>query len=307
MIFNRESFELILEGEASRRDYIVLSDGERLLKELNPGAGSGKGKNSCVFRASVPDEDVGDVIVKFCCYPEGVLGEDEVRKRARFMREIKALIKASEAQLGSFLIQYYEHGTHLVNGSKFDYYVMEKAECDLSDYLEKNRLPLQQKLVLCRSLLNDLVALHKLGIYHRDLKPDNVFFVGEQWKIGDLGFIMNRDEDVEIDGQRERIGPTGLMSPEAINKAYANLENSEFIHDCEFCDLSDVFLLGGVFWYILQGNFPIGQVTKEDFKIGREDIFNSILVPMLQHAKTRRLTLPDVGTEFEKLTQEFAL
>jgi len=306
MKFNEGEFQLILDGETSNRDYIFLSDGDFLLKELSPGAGSGKGKNSCVFRASHPDGG-DDLIVKFCCYPDGVQGDSEVRRRQRFLREINALKIVTKKNLGDFLITYYEHGRHKVGPHVFDYYVMEKADCDLSDYLSRSNLSLQQKLVLCRSLLGNLAALHGLGIYHRDLKPDNVFFVGDQWKIGDLGFIKHRDDDASIDEPRERIGPTGLMSPEAINKAFANLENEEFLHDCEFDELSDIFLLGGVFWYVLQGNFPTGQISLEDFRIGREDILKSILLPMLQHSKGRRPSLTILGSEFEKLKNEFAL
>jgi serine/threonine protein kinase len=306
MKFDQVECQLILEGAESNRDYLSLSDGDRLLTEIKPGAGSGKGKNSCVFRAVHP-ESGDDVIVKLCCFPEGVQTDVEVRKRQRFLREIGALQMATERQLGDFLITYYEHGRHSCDGYVFDYYVMEEADCDLSDYLAKSQLTLQQKLVLCRSLLQDLSVLHGLGIYHRDLKPDNVFFVGNQWKIGDLGFIKHRDDDASIDEPRERIGPTGLMSPEAINKAYANLENEEFVHDCVFDDLSDVYLLGGVFWYILQGNFPTGQIQSEDFKLGRDDILNQILLPMLQHAKVRRPSLSSLSNQFEHYKAEFAL
>lgn len=306
MKFDKDNFQLILEGEESNRDYLLLSDGDRLLKEIKPGAGSGKGKNSCVFRAVHPNGG-DDVIVKFCCFPRGIQTDPEARKRQRFLREITALQLAKENELGEFLIAYYECGQHYCDGYEFDYYVMEEADCDLSDYLAKARLNLQQKLILCRSLLQDLAALHGLGIYHRDLKPDNVFFVGSQWKIGDLGFIKNREDDVSIDEPRERIGPTGLMSPEAINKAYANLENGEFAHDCSFDELSDVFLLGGVFWYILQGNFPTGQLQPGDFKLGREDIYSRILLPMLQHSKSRRASLAVLRAEFEQFKTEFAL
>lgn len=214
---------------------------------------------------------------------------------------------ATENELGEFLITYYEHGQYPCDGHIFDYYVMEEADCDLTDYLAGKKLTLQQKLVLCRSLLQDLAALHTLGIYHRDLKPDNVFVVGSQWKIGDLGFLKYRDDDISLDQSRERIGPTGLMSPEAINKAYANLDNGEFSHDCHFDELSDVFMLGGVFWYILQGNFPTGQVQSEDFQLGRDDILKHLLLPMLQHSKVRRPSLTALGTKFESFKSEFAL
>lgn len=307
MKFLENEFSIELEGSDSNRDYIQLSDGEWLLKNLQPGSGSGKGKNSCVFRAVHP-EGGADVIVKFCRFPHGVQGDDEVKRRRRFYREIDALKKASGANLGDFLITFFEDGECQIGKHRFQYYVMEEADYDLAEFLEKNTPTLQQKMLLCSSILRALLALHeKLGIYHRDLKPDNIFFVNDQWKIGDLGFISYRNEDDQIDDPRERIGPTGLMSPEAINKAFANIDSSEFQHECEIDELSDVYQLGGIFWYILQGNLPTGQLRLDDFKIGNTNIFSRILMPMLQHAKDRRASIPIIQTQFEELASEFAL
>jgi len=307
MKFIESEFRIELEGAETNGDYIRLSDGERLLKEIQPGAGSGKGKNSCVFRAEHPDGGE-DVIVKFCRFPEGVLGEEEVRRRLRFKREIEALDRATKAQLGDFLITYFEDESEEISGRRFLYYVMEEADYDLAQFLATNTPTLQQKLQLCRSILQALIALHdQLGIYHRDLKPDNIFFVDGQWKIGDLGFISYRDEDEEIDALRERIGPTGLMSPEAINKAFGNVDNPEFVHDCSMDELSDIYLLGGVFWYILQGNLPAGQLAPEDFRLGHAQLFHRLLFPMLQHMKSRRMSPKDVKDTFSELAPEFAL
>ena len=126
MKFDKDDFQLILEGKESNRDYVLLSDGDRLLKEIKPGAGSGKGKNSCVFRAVHPNGGE-DVIVKFCCFPREIQTDPEARKRQRFLREITALRLAKENELGEFLIAYYEHGQHYCDGYEFDYYVMEEG------------------------------------------------------------------------------------------------------------------------------------------------------------------------------------
>jgi len=163
MKFLENEFSIELEGSDSNRDYIQLSDGEWLLKNLQPGSGSGKGKNSCVFRAVHP-EGGADVIVKFCRFPHGVQGDDEVKRRRRFYREIDALKKASGANLGDFLITFFEDGECQIGKHRFQYYVMEVADYDLAEFLEKNTPTLQQKMLLCSSILRALLALHeKLG------------------------------------------------------------------------------------------------------------------------------------------------
>jgi serine/threonine protein kinase len=274
-----------------RRNYLQLSDGDRLLRELYPGAGAGKGKNSCVFRAQHP-EGGQDVIVKFCRFPANVVSPDEVRKRKRFEREIEAFRRAREREKTQWLLDVFEDGVARIEDRDFNYYVMEEADADLSRYLQETELTLQQKLFLCSSILEGLSDLHEIGIYHRDLKPDNVFFVDDKWKIGDLGFVSFRGQDESLDAPNERIGPTGLMSPEATNKAFANTEGTGFLHDCQIDASSDVYLLGGVFWFILQGNFPIGQLSREDLLLDQKELFDQLLVPMLQHAKSRRSDLP---------------
>ena len=129
--------------------------------------------------------------------------------------------------------------------------------------------------------------MKKIGFYHRDLKPDNIFIVDKTWKIGDLGLIASRDQDYNIDLPNELIGPKGWFCPEAMNKYLT--ENIEFpiSFDCNIDHQSDIFQLGKIFWYIFQGNAPIGSIKRNDFKIKDERIYE-IIRRMINHSKAKR-------------------
>jgi serine/threonine protein kinase len=306
MRYDETSKILALEGDDSPSEYLTVNGVVRLLQPLYDGAGSGKGKNSSVFAVIDPEGLEEDYVVKFCNDHDKLTSTAPRRKRFRFEAEIAALIKARDALRGDYVLNIIDHGTHKIGDRSFLYYVMENAECDLSHFLFKNELSPPQRIVLCYEIRNALKALHSLGIYHRDLKPDNVFFVKERWKVGDLGYIARRDEDFEIDGRDERIGPTGRMSPEAVNKAFAITDYCGYNHDTIIDEKSEIFQLGKLFWFILQGNLPTGQVKFEDFFFGDERIFN-IIFPMLQYAKSRRPSMADLDGVFEGIKKEYAI
>lgn len=305
MKYDEKDKVIVLENDPDR-NYIRINSEDRFLTELYKGAGSGKGKNSSVFRVIDPIGEELDCVIKFCNYHDRLMGKIPERKRMRFDREIRAMNLALEEHKDEFLLNMIAYGTEKIDEFAFRYYVMEEADSDLGRFIEQQELSLQQKLVLCNSIMSALRALHELGIYHRDLKPDNIFFVGDKWKIGDLGFIKFRDDDFDLDAKRERIGPTGLMSPEAVNKAFANILSQEYLIDCNIDDKSDVFQLGMLFWFILQGDLPTGQVVLDDFRIGHSDIFNAIFA-MLQNAKRRRPNIIEIDAVFEPLRKRFVI
>jgi hypothetical protein len=90
-----------------------------------------------------------------------------------------------------------------------------------------------------------------------------------------------------LDGM-QRIGAFGWECPEAMNFFFSERapENPEFAFDDKIDEASDIFQLGKLFWYILQGNLPIGCIEPEDFRIADTQLFN-ILLLLLQHGKTK--------------------
>lgn len=259
---------------------------------------AGKGGNSNVFKLIDPNDDE-TYIIKFCKYYLGGSNERIKNRIYRFDNEIRALEKAKSLDSGN-IIEILFSGELTIGNKKFRYYVMEKGDKDLSDFLEEEEVTIQQKVLLCTQILNGIKELHeKLKVYHRDIKPDNIFFVGDTWKIGDLGLISSRDSDYDLDEIREKIGPYGWLSPEVTNKALCEGTNKEKQFSCVIDESSDVFQLGKLFWYIFQGNIPIGQLSKDDFLISNDTIF-LIIQLMLQYSKDRRPSMAKVEEEFKK-------
>lgn len=280
-------------------DYVV----SRLSEEYDRS----KGGNSNVFKITDPQsEEV--LIIKFSKYDVNapVVPINNIKRIARFGREIEALIISKENGFQN-VIQFYFDDYREIGNKKFHYYVMEKADDDLTNYLDINDISEQQRFLLCIQILNGIKELHSKEIYHRDIKPDNILFVNKVWKIGDLGLVDHRNSDFEIKEIGERIGPIGWLSPEATNKYLNEGEGklNKFGFDCSIDGYSDIFQLGKLFWYIFQGNIPIGQIKKSDFKLKDKEIFD-ILHTMLNHSKTRP-TLEEVEAGFQSRFSSYAI
>lgn len=278
-----------------------------VLSQLSDEYDRSKGGNSNVFKITDPQsEEV--LIIKFSKYDvkSPTVPFNNIKRIARFVREIEALIIARDNEFQN-VIQYFFDDYWEIGNRKFRYYVMEKADYDLTNYLDSNDISDQQRFLLCIQILKGIKELHSKEIYHRDIKPDNILFVNKVWKIGDLGLVEHRNSEFKIKEVGERIGPIGWLSPEAANK-YLNEGNgktNKFEFDCSIDAYSDIFQLGKLFWYIFQGNIPIGQIKKSDFKLKDKEIFD-ILHTMLHHSKTRP-TIEDVEAGFQSRYNSYAI
>jgi serine/threonine protein kinase len=72
------------------------------------------------------------------------------------------------------------------------------------------RLPMQDCVRIGLALTNALDFLHRHGLTHRDIKPQNIIFVNGQPKLADMGLIT----EIRPPGQeRTSIGTPGYMPP----------------------------------------------------------------------------------------------
>lgn len=251
--------------------------------------------------------DENQKIIKICKVPSRLKRNKMVR---RFEREIDALKKVKETQIDRVIEIYFDGSINVTVDKKkniddiYRFFVMEKADYTLREYLENNAIDVDERFMLCRDMLDGLKDLHSIDVYHRDIKPENVLFVGNYLKIADLGLIAFRKEDDPIDKRGDRIGPHGWLSPEVMNKVYTENVKNGFEYDCVIDEKSDVFQLGKLFWYIFQGNIPIGQIISSDFKRNLDSIFN-VIIKMTQYSKDRRSFLKEVEAMLIPLAPEF--
>ena len=117
-------------------------------------------------------------------------------------------------------------------------------------------------------------------------------------------YLNNAKVIVHSYKKNDFIGPKGWLSPEAMNK-YLQSDNNKYKFDCNIDHQSDVFQLGKVFWYILQGNAPIGNIRRSDFFDGHDDIY-SVLKYMLNHSKKKRpISIDYVINELSRIMQKY--
>ena len=297
MIFRNDNIQL---NSDKAKNYIQLNNEDFQLSSLHDNNYGNKGASANLFTLIDPSGETEDRVIKICKTP---LSSGTNKKIARFKREIKAFQIASKVPLGN-VIHFYQSGEVEIDGFDFLYIIMEKADDDLPNYLEKNnfKFTINQKFSFCYSILTGVKQLHSVKIYHRDIKHDNILRVNGAFKIGDLGLITFQNKD--FDGTNEKIGPFGWLSPEATNKMLTYKKKIGFNYDCDINNKSDVFQLGKLFWYIFQGNLPIGQIKEDDSNFNETDIYE-VIFEMLQYQKSRRPTIEQVEEKFKPLKQKY--
>ncbi len=114
----------------------------------------------------------------------------------------------------------YDSG-HLPDGTF--YLVMEYLDGQtLSERIRQGALPASEAIEIARQVAVILAQVHKSGVVHRDLKPDNIFLVrdGEgalQVKVFDFGcarFMVERTEIVSQTTTGRILGTPTHMAPE---------------------------------------------------------------------------------------------
>lgn len=190
-------------------------------------------------------------------------------RRDRF-DDIAALLQRRESP---FLIHVFEHG-EIPPG--MPYAVMEYTDGGtLRRRLEHGIFPFSQAIHLLRSMLLALTELHHHGVVHRDIKPDNIWFVSDGGiRLGDFGLAKLPGFPEEPGGV---FGTASYMSPEQARDSTAV--------DCR----SDLYSLALVLFEVLTGR---RFREKADFTVMLKRILSDRSEPpidLLRAAATEKL------------------
>ena len=139
-------------------------------------------------------------------------------------------------------------GTDLGSGHYF--IVMPRAEESLQDRLDREGAMRDDEAM---SVLSDvLFGLQDLdGIVHGDLKPANVLFHENRWKLADLGFARNSDE-----------APSNLSERMFVSDAYAAPEQWNLDAATR---ATDVYAFGCLAYAVLTGQPPFPGPRQRDY------------------------------------------
>lgn len=205
---------------------------------------------------------------------------DKIKKR--FLQEVTVLKAVNHPHI----IKYYDDGKVIAydkkrNPHELYFVIMEKADCNLVEYLRKDSsVEYDVYSGQFRGLCEALAELHKHAI-HRDIKPENILVKGEKWVLSDFGLCQAvlPENRIDVTEENEKVGPAFWMSPEAVTKYYLGTS--------EMNASSDVFQLCMVFIFVLTREFPGGIIQEADIENTTQPI-KELLLSAVSHKPTNR-------------------
>jgi hypothetical protein len=125
------------------------------------------------------------------------------------------------------------------------YLVLEYVDGpDLISILEKEtRLPPDVAAEICRQIARGLAHMHRHGLVHRDVKPDNVYLEGARAKLGDFGASRGA-----LGGPATVIFTPGYAPPETTLG--------------RFDEATDAYALGALYHLTVTGTLPPARSTR---------------------------------------------
>lgn len=178
------------------------------------------------------------------------------RARERFFQEAKAAAAIGHPNI----VQVFDAGV-APNGIAF--LAMELIDgCSLFDLLAVECLPVRRSLEIVLEVLEALVAAHRVGIIHRDVKPGNIMLAGtevdgsrseDRVKLVDFGIskVRSHPSAQQFTRSNASMGSPGYAAPE------------QYVSARDVDVRADVYSVGVVLYRLLSGELPFDADSYE--------------------------------------------
>ena len=177
-----------------------------------------------------------------------VITKDE--SRSDWKREFKGMKKYRKiTENAPALLQIFSVG----EDEKCFYYTMEAADSvsevpykpdTLATRLKNGPLPESELWGVFTQIFKAVKLIHKKGVAHRDIKPDNIVFVNGTAKLADIGLISPLDVTVT-----QAAFTQVYLPPEAVHEP-------ELLKDKKMLPKFDIYAFGKVIYCSVTGNPP---------------------------------------------------
>ncbi|NMC62065.1 MAG: serine/threonine protein kinase [SAR324 cluster bacterium] len=241
----------------------------------------GRGSQSVVYQAKNVIEGGPEVALKVLINKKGKIPNSE-----RLRKEALAMVSCNH--------RYVIHLDDFHTIGDVSYLSMELAhEGDLRSFLHKSGGKLEASLIE-RFFLQTTEALdyiHKVGIIHRDVKPDNILILkNHEVRLGDFGIALLPGEAPNSEDLQLGVGTMDYLSPEILEGKRFNTS-------------SDLYPLAIGFYEVIAGKTPFSDIPLmqqldarknnqvKSLSLLRKDIppyFSEILKKMLEYDPAQR-------------------
>lgn len=175
-----------------------------------------------------------------------ISNEKEFEKRMRhFLREAKFLCRFHSLEsVISILNLFYANQTA--------YIVMEYIQGEtLQEYVDrKGAIPAEETLALMRPFLLTLSEIHKTGLIHRDISPDNLLYDKKRKKLWLIDFGCAQIQNETLSGEMVVSFKPGYSPPE------------QYRENGKQGPRTDLYAVGAVMYFMLTGREPVDAVER---------------------------------------------
>lgn len=202
----------------------------------------GRGGMGSVYRA-VDRLTAQPVALKMVTAPSSRLlfskMEDSTDVRLALANEFKTLASLRHP----YIISVLDYG---FDEERQPYFVMELLEGAQNLLKAAQQQPLEGQMRLLLQVLQALAYLHRRGVIHRDLKPDNIAVVNDQVRVLDFGLAVAFDETMKED--ESIVGTLPYLAPELLIGEAAS-------------KASDLYAVGVIAYELFAGRHPFPMTS----------------------------------------------